>query len=83
MMCWRDIVRNRYGDAIVDWYRVGAPQPAHEPYRLPRSNGIAVAERVFPVLSKAWHVMLARRHCRRSQQEIKSWLWQVGHCLTS
>jgi hypothetical protein len=50
---------------------------------LPRSNGIAVAERVFPVLSKAWHVMLARRHCRRSQQEIKSWLWQVGHCLTS
>jgi hypothetical protein len=27
---------------------------------------------VFPVLSKAWHVMLARRHCRRSQQEIKS-----------
>jgi hypothetical protein len=33
-------------------------QPAHEPYRhigpLPRSSGVAVAVRVFPVLSIAW-----------------------------
>jgi hypothetical protein len=47
-------VPNGCGDAIGGWFRVGAPQPAHEPYRhtgpLPRSNGIAVAGRVFPVL---------------------------------
>jgi hypothetical protein len=49
-----DIVPKRYGDVIGGLYRVGALQQAHEPYRhtspLPRSNGIAVAERVFPVL---------------------------------
>src|SRR5438445_8033637 len=36
-----------------------ALQPAHEPYRhigsLPRSSGVAVAERVFPVLWRAWY----------------------------
>jgi hypothetical protein len=34
MISWCDIVRNRYGDgdAMDDLYRVGAPQPAHEPY---------------------------------------------------
>jgi hypothetical protein len=26
--------------------------------------------------------MLARPHCRRSQQEIKGYLWYDGHCLT-
>src|SRR5882672_3486640 len=25
--------------------------------------------------------MLARHHCRRSQQEIKYWLWYAGRCL--
>jgi hypothetical protein len=49
-----DIVPKRYGDVIDGLYRVAAMQPAYEPYRhtgtLPRSNGIAVAERVFPVL---------------------------------
>jgi hypothetical protein len=53
-----------------------ALQPAHEPYRhigiLPRSSGVAVAVRVFPVLWRAWvPEMLARPHCRRSRQEIK------------
>jgi hypothetical protein len=36
-----------------------ALQPAHEPYRhigtLPRSSGVAVAERVFPVLWRTWY----------------------------
>jgi ABC transporter substrate binding protein len=36
-----------------------ALQPAYEPYRhigtLPRSSGVAVAERVFPVLWRAWY----------------------------
>jgi hypothetical protein len=36
-----------------------ALQPTHEPSRhigtLPRSNGVAVAERVFPVLWRAWY----------------------------
>jgi hypothetical protein len=27
--------------------------------------------------------MLARRHSRRSQQEIKGYLWYDGHCLSS
>jgi hypothetical protein len=44
-----DIVANQYGDAIGGLYRVGALQPAHDP-TLPRSNGLAVAERVFLVL---------------------------------
>jgi len=52
-----------------------ALQPAHERYShigtLPRSSGVAVAERVFPVLWKLGTGMLTRRHCRRSLQEIK------------
>jgi hypothetical protein len=44
-----DIVANQYGDAIGGLYRVGALQPVHDS-TLPRSNGIAVAERVFLVL---------------------------------
>jgi hypothetical protein len=43
------IVANQYGDAIGGLYRVAALQPAHDS-TLPRSNGIAVAERVFLVL---------------------------------
>src|SRR2546423_11727366 len=52
-----------------------ALRPAREPYRhigtLSRSSGVAVAERVFPVLKRAWYRNAARRHCRRSLQEIK------------
>jgi hypothetical protein len=51
-----DIAPDPHGDAIGGLYRVRTLQPAHE-YRHtgppPRSNGIAVAERVFPVLSKS------------------------------
>jgi hypothetical protein len=76
MIYWWDIVLNRCGDAIGGLYRIGAPQPAHEPYRHTGPSHAAMelpsAREVFPVLSKAWHVMLARGHCRRSQQEIKS-----------
>jgi hypothetical protein len=58
-MCRRDIVRNRHDDANGDWHRVGAAQPAREPYRhigpshaamvLPSPSGF------FPVLYKAWY----------------------------
>jgi len=47
MISWCDIFRNRYGDAMDDLYRVGAPQPAHEPYR---HTGPSHAAMVLPSL---------------------------------
>jgi len=73
-----DIVATSYGDAIGGLYRVATLQPAHVSYP-PAQQGIAVAERVFLVLLKAWYRMLARRHCRRSPQEIKCYLRYGGH----
>jgi hypothetical protein len=43
---------------------------------LPRSNTIAAAQRVSPVLSPGIGV-LARRHCRPLEPEIKCYLWQA------
>jgi hypothetical protein len=69
-----DIAPDPHGDAIGGLYRVGTPQPAHE-YRhtgplhaamvLPSPSGFS------PSYLKLGTGMLARRYCRRSQQEIK------------
>ena len=53
-----------------------ALQPAHEPYRhalyLPRSKILPQPSGVFPVL---YLCIGAFGHCRRSEQEIKRYLW--------
>jgi hypothetical protein len=72
-------VRESAATIIGNVGRVRAPQPAlinaatiADPSR---AAGIAVAEQVFPVLSKGpVPKVLARGHCRRSRQEIKGWL---------
>jgi hypothetical protein len=60
-----------------------ALQPAHEPYRhtgiLPRRSGIAGAGEFSPSYGKLGTGMLAPRHCRRSQQEIKCCFVAVYH----
>jgi hypothetical protein len=52
-----------------------ALQPAHEPYRhigtLPRSSVLPSPSGFSPSYEKLGTGMLARRHCRRSLQEIK------------
>src|SRR6266849_4765478 len=72
IICWCDIVPNRYGGAIGGLYRVGAPQPAHEPYRhtgpLPCSKWLPSPSEFSPsYIIKLGTGMLTRRHCRRSQ----------------
>ena len=58
-----------------EFFAKRALQPAHEPYRhigtLPRSSGIAVAERVFPVLWKSlvpecWRDVIVAGRSRKS-----------------
>src|ERR1700736_4952244 len=90
IICWcfrASRVRGKFGARQDDGFAEQALQPGHDPYRhigtLPRSSGVAVAERVFPVLWKAWYRNAGARHCRRSQQEIKGYLWYDGHCLSS
>jgi hypothetical protein len=57
--CQSSSVGGDFGAGQGELLAKQALQPAHEPYRhigtLPRSSGIAVAERVFPVLWKAWY----------------------------
>src|SRR6266850_7917742 len=52
-------VDGNFGVKQGGFFAKRALQPAHEPYRhigtLPRSSGVAVAERVFPVLWRAWY----------------------------
>jgi hypothetical protein len=62
VICWRSqtsSVGGNFGVKQGGFFAEQALQPAHEPYRhigtLPRSSGVAVAERVFPVLWKAWY----------------------------
>jgi hypothetical protein len=57
IICWCFRCSGVGGDFDVkqgEFFAEQAPQPAHEPYRhidtLPRSSGVAVAERVFLVL---------------------------------
>ena len=62
VICWcsqTPSVGGNFGVKQGGFFAEQALQPAHEPYRhigtLPRSSGVAVAERVVPVLWKAWH----------------------------
>src|ERR1700737_3068491 len=62
IICWcshASTVSGDFGARQGEFFAEQAPQPAHEPYRhigtLPRSSRVAVAERVFPVLWKAWY----------------------------
>ena len=52
-------VDDSFGVKQGGFFAEQALQPAHEPYRhigtLPRSSRVAVAERVFPVLWRAWY----------------------------
>jgi hypothetical protein len=69
------IVPNRNGDTTGGLDRAGAAASAWTlpSYRsLPRSDGIALAKRVFPVLYEVRYRKLAQRDCRPLQQEIKS-----------
>jgi hypothetical protein len=70
-----DIVPNGYGDAIGGLYRVGAPQPAYEAYRhigpLHAAMVLPSPSEFSPSCIKLGTGMPARRHCRRSPQEIK------------
>jgi hypothetical protein len=60
-----------------EFFAEQALRPAHQRQShtdtLPRSGGVAVAARVFPVLFivNLAPAMLARRHSRRSPQKIK------------
>jgi hypothetical protein len=78
VICWCSQTSGVGGNSDVKHSRFLAEQalqPAHEPYRhigtLPHSNGVAVAERVFPVFWSAWYRNAGATHCRRSLQEIK------------
>src|ERR1700736_6730601 len=62
IICWCFHASSVSGDFCArqgEFFAEQALQPAHEPYRhigtLPRSSRVAVAERVFPVLWKAWY----------------------------
>src|SRR5260370_42158404 len=62
IICWcfhASSVSGDFGASQSEFFAEQALQPGHAPYRhigtLPRSNGVAVAERVFPVLWKAWY----------------------------
>jgi hypothetical protein len=65
-----------------------ALQPAHEPTRhngtLPRSSGVAVAGRVFPVLSelgylKCWRETIVVGRGRKSSARFGWWAWCFIH----
>src|ERR1700682_1674543 len=62
IICWcfhASSVSGDFGARQGEFFAEQALQPAQGPYRhigtLPRSIGVAVAERVFPVLWKAWY----------------------------
>src|SRR6202043_4112007 len=62
IICWccrASRVSGEFGARQGEFFAEQALQPGHDPYRhtgtLPRSTGVAVAERVFPVLWKAWY----------------------------
>ena len=62
IICWCSHSSGGDGDSGAkqcEFFGEQALQPAREPYRhtgtLPRSCGVAVAERVFPVLQRAWY----------------------------
>ena len=62
IICWcfrASRVSGEFGARQGELFAEQALQPGHDPYRhigtLPRSSGVAVAERVFPVLWKAWY----------------------------
>jgi hypothetical protein len=62
IICWcfrASRVSGEFGARQDDCFAEQALQPGHDPYRhigtLLRSSGVAVAERVFPVLWKAWY----------------------------
>src|SRR5436305_4064365 len=80
--CRSSSVGRGFGARQGQWFARQAAPPAHQPYRhiatLPRSSGVAVAGRVFPVLWKAWYRNAGAAHCRRSAQEIKGYLWYAG-----
>src|SRR5258708_32967875 len=62
IICWcfrASRVSGEFRARQGEFFAEQALQPGHDPYRhtgtLPRSTGVAVAERVFPVLWKAWY----------------------------
>jgi hypothetical protein len=77
VICWcsqTSSVGGNFGVKQGGFFAEQALQPAHEPYRhigiLPRSSGVAVAERVFPVLWRAgpecWRDAIVAGRCRKS-----------------
>ena len=89
IICWcfhASSVSGDFGARHDGFFAEQALQPAYEPYRhigtLPRSSGLPSPSEFSPSYRKLGTGMLARRHSRRSQQEIKCYLWCAGHCLT-
>ena len=78
VICWcsqTSSVGGNFGVKQGGFFAEQALQPAHEPYRhigtLPRSSGVAVAERVFPRLMESlvpecWRNAIVAGRCRKS-----------------
>jgi hypothetical protein len=88
IICWcfhASSVSGDFGARQGEFFAEQALQPAHEPYRhigtLPRSSGLPSPSEFSPSYRKLGTGMLARRHSRRSQQEIKGYLWYDGHLV--
>src|SRR5258707_6024205 len=88
IICWcfhASSVSGDFGARQGEFFAEQALQPAHEPYRhigtLPRSSGLPSPSEFSPSYRKLGTGMLARRHSRRSLQEIKGYLWYDGHLV--
>src|SRR4029078_3362470 len=89
VICWcsqTPSVGGNFGVKQGGFFAEQALQPAHEPYRhigtLPRSSGVAVAERVFPRLMESlvpecWRNAIVAGRCRKSSTSF------VAGCLVS
>jgi hypothetical protein len=78
VICWcsqASGVDGNFGVSQGGFFAEQALQPAREPYRhigtLPRSSGVPSPCGFSPSYGELGTGMLARRHCRRSLQEIK------------
>jgi hypothetical protein len=60
-----------------DMNHTGIPAPSHAAMVLPSPSEFS------PSYRKLDTGMLTRRHCRRSPQEIKCWLWYAGSHLAA
>jgi hypothetical protein len=89
IICWcfrASRVSGEFGARQGEFFAEQALQPGHDPYRhigtLPRSSGVAVAERVFPVLWKAWYRNAGATSLSPVAAGNQGYLWYDGHCLT-